>query len=121
MKNIGLILTSVVSSAAGQLCMRKLMLQTGEVSLGISFIKHLPVIFSNGFLWLGLFCYGSGLFFWMIVLSKVDISFAYLFTSLNFVIITTMGALLFGEHISVMRIAGLVVICFGLFIVAKAG
>jgi multidrug transporter EmrE-like cation transporter len=119
MKNIGLILISVSLSAAAQLCMRKLMLQTGSISFGISFIKHLPFMFANIFLWLGLLFYGSGLLFWLIVLSKTDLSFAYLFTSLNFAVITVMGHLLFGEHISFMRIAGLIFICLGLCIVAR--
>ncbi|MDR2097440.1 MAG: 4-amino-4-deoxy-L-arabinose transferase [Spirochaetaceae bacterium] len=118
MRNIGLILISVSLSAAAQLCMRKLMLQTGAVSFEISFIKHLPFMFTNIFFWLGLLFYGSGLFFWLIVLSKTDISFAYLFTSLNFVVITVMGHLLFGEHISLMRTAGLVLICLGLCVIA---
>jgi multidrug transporter EmrE-like cation transporter len=119
MKNIGLIIVSVSLGASAQLCMRKLMLETGEVTFELSSIKYAPIILKNIFLWLGLLFYGAGLFFWLIVLSKADLSFAYLFTSLNFVVITVMGHLFFAEHISPMRIAGLILICLGLCVTAR--
>jgi multidrug transporter EmrE-like cation transporter len=119
LKKLGFILISISLNASAQLCMRKLMLETGEISFEPSVIKLAPVMLRNIFLWLGLLFYGSGLFFWLIVLSKVDLGFAYLFTSLNFVVITAAGRLLFGEQISLMRIAGLVLICLGLCIAAR--
>jgi multidrug transporter EmrE-like cation transporter len=72
----------------------------------------------NPFLWIGLLCYGLSLIFWIITVSKFDISFAYLFMSLGFVIVTVGGHFLFGERISFMRIAGLALICFGVCITA---
>jgi hypothetical protein len=38
--------------------------------------------------------------------TTVDISFAYLFTSLNFMVIAVMAYFLFGKHIFLMRIVG---------------
>jgi multidrug transporter EmrE-like cation transporter len=119
MKNLGLILTAVIFGAVAQLSVRKMMLQVGEVSFSPSLIKFLPAMLTNIFLWIGLFCYGVSFFFWVITVSRVDIGFAYAFMSLGFVVVTVMGHFLFGEYISVMRIAGLLLICIGLCVIAR--
>lgn len=122
MKNIVLILAASILTAAGQLCMRKGMLQIGRVSFAPSLFERLPAMLGSGFLWLGMFAYISSLCLWLITLSRVDVSFAYVILSaVSFVIVTVMAHFLFGENIPLMRIAGLLVICVGLFIVARAG
>jgi multidrug transporter EmrE-like cation transporter len=121
-KNIVLVVILAVFTAAGQLCVRKGMLQTGRLSFALSSLERLPSMLANIYLWLGLLCYGSSLILWLITISRVDVSFAYLIQcAVSFVIVTVMAHLLFGENIPAMRVAGLVVICLGLFIVAKAG
>jgi multidrug transporter EmrE-like cation transporter len=122
MRNIVLILAAAVLAAAGQLCMRKGMLQIGYVSFAPSMFERLPAMLGNIFLWLGLFAYASSLILWLIALSRVDVGFAYLIQSaVSFVVVAVMSHFIFGEYISFMRAAGLLVICFGVFIVARAG
>jgi multidrug transporter EmrE-like cation transporter len=121
-KNTGLIVTAAVFVGFSQLCIRKGMLQIGRISFASSSFERLPAMFANIYLWLGLLGYFSSLVLWLITLSKTDVGFAYLIQSaLSFVIVTVMAHFIFGENIPPLRIAGLVVICFGLFIVAKAG
>jgi multidrug transporter EmrE-like cation transporter len=119
MKNILLILTGVFLNAGAQLCMRKGMLIIGEVSLNASLIKAFPAMLKNVYLWGSLLCYGVSAIVWMLVLSRVEVGFAYAFISLGFVIVAVMGVVLFGEHITLLRVAGIVLICGGLFLVAK--
>jgi multidrug transporter EmrE-like cation transporter len=119
MKNIAVILTVVMLSASAQLCMRKRMLQIGEISFSPAFVKHFPAMLANRFLWIAIFCYAASLILWLIVLSSVPVSFAYMFMSLSYVLVAVMGRLFFNEHISYMRVAGLIVICTGVFIVSK--
>jgi multidrug transporter EmrE-like cation transporter len=121
-KNIFLILASAVFTAAGQLCMRKGMMQIGSISFAPSMLERLPAMLGNIFLWLGLFAYASSLFFWLITLSRVGVGFAYLIQCSGcFVIITVISHFILGEDMPLMRIAGLLIICLGLFIVARTG
>jgi multidrug transporter EmrE-like cation transporter len=63
--------------------------------------------------------YGVSIVTWMIVLSRVEVSFAYAFSSLGFVLVTIMGALILKEHISAQRLTGIVVVCIGLIAIAR--
>jgi multidrug transporter EmrE-like cation transporter len=120
MKNIVLILTSVLLNAGAQLFMRKGMLHIGKVSIASSFLKVLPQMITNIFLWLSLVCYGISIVTWMIVLSRVEVSFAYAFLSLGFVFVTIFGYFIFKEHITYIRIIGIVLICTGVIFVSKS-
>jgi multidrug transporter EmrE-like cation transporter len=121
MKNILLILMSVFLNASAQLLMRKGMLKVGEVATDFSaLVKALPSMAMNIFLWLSLLCYGISILTWMMVLSKVEVSFAYAFLSLGFVFVTIIGYFVFNEHITPIRIIGIALICFGVFFVSKS-
>jgi multidrug transporter EmrE-like cation transporter len=101
MNNILLILTSVSLNAAAQVLMRTGMLQVGEVGVNAqTLFKALPGMAGNGFLWLSILCYGISILIWMIVLSRVEVSFAYAFSSLGFVLVTIFGSFILKEHIS---------------------
>jgi len=119
MKNILLILASVSLNACAQVLMRKGMLVIGEVSITNSLLKALPQMAANIFLWSSLFCYGMSILIWMTVLSRVEVSFAYAFSSLGYVLVTVMGVVVLKESISVLRIAGILVVCIGVILVAK--
>jgi multidrug transporter EmrE-like cation transporter len=120
MKNIALILVSIALNAAAQIFMRFGMLKVGEVEIGASLIKAVPRMITSIFLWLSIVCYGISMVSWMVVLSKVEVSFAYAFLSLGFVLVTILGALFLREHISIQRIVGICVVCCGIILVARS-
>jgi multidrug transporter EmrE-like cation transporter len=119
MKNIPLILASVSLNAVGQVLIRQGMMRVGEASIsGAFFTQVLPRMIFNGFLWLAFLCYGMSILLWTIILSKTEVSFAYAFSSLGFVLVTLMSAAFLHEHISVLRITGITVVCAGIVLVA---
>jgi multidrug transporter EmrE-like cation transporter len=120
MKNILLILTSVSLNASAQLLMRKGMLRIGEVSIAYSLLKVLPQMITNIFLWLSLCCYGISIITWMIVLSRVEVSYAYAFSSLGFILVTIMGVIFLREQISTLKMLGICIICLGVIILARS-
>jgi multidrug transporter EmrE-like cation transporter len=120
MKNIVLILCGVFLNAGAQLFMRKGMLQIGPISLNAASVKMLPKLASNMFLWLSIFCYITSALIWMIILSKVEVSFAYSFISLGFVVVVIAGYVLFNEHITLNRVAGIILISIGVIFVSKS-
>lgn len=76
---------------------------------------------TNAWVMGGMFLHVSALVVWLWALSKVDISFAYPFLALGYVLVSAMAWLWLGEVLNQMKILGMVVIVIGIFILAKAG
>lgn len=56
---------------------------------------------------------------WMATMSKLEISYAYPFTSLGFVAVVLLSAFLFGEPLNVWRVVGVIVIAIGISVAAQ--
>lgn len=69
----------------------------------------------------GMFLHISALVVWLWALSKVDISFAYPFLALGYVLVSIMAWFWLGEELSPMRSLGMGIIIIGIFVLAKAG
>lgn len=67
----------------------------------------------------GTMCYALSTIFWLIALSRADLSFVYPFIALTFVIIFIASFLLFHENMSVMRISGAVIIICGIIVLVR--
>ena len=67
----------------------------------------------------GLFCYGLGFLVWLIVLSKAEVSYAYPLISLGYVFTAVLAWFLFGEALTEIRMVGIVIICLGVFLIAR--
>lgn len=57
---------------------------------------------------------------WMAALTKFNLSFAYPFMSLSFVIVLALSALLFGEPLTPHKIVGMALVIVGLFISSRS-
>ena len=56
---------------------------------------------------------------WIGAISKFELSYAYPFMSLNFVIVVILSLIFFSEDLNWYKMGGLAVICLGVFIVSK--
>lgn len=117
--NIILILISVLLNCAAQLFIRKGMLQIGEVGAA-ALVKVLVPMLLNAYLWSAMLCYAVSILLWMAVLSKVEVSFAYPFLSIGYVVAAVVGYYYFGESLSLIRIVGILVICIGVFLISRS-
>ena len=59
-------------------------------------------------------------FCWIIALSKFELSFAYPFMSLSFVLVVLFSWMLFAEQVSLVRWLGVMVICLGVFLISRS-
>ena len=57
-----------------------------------------------------------GMLSWMLALSKTELSYAYPFTSLSFVLILFASAIAFDEPLTATKIAGMALIVAGIFV-----
>lgn len=55
---------------------------------------------------------------WVATLTRFELSFAYPFMALNFVVVTLVGAIAFSEAVNAYKLVGLLVVCSGLIVVA---
>lgn len=67
----------------------------------------------------GLLVYVCASALWIYVLNKAELSFAYPIQSLAFVFALIVGATVFKEQVTVWKVAGVVVICLGVFIMTR--
>ncbi len=68
----------------------------------------------------GLAMYGVGTLIWLNVLSRMDLSLAYPFVGLSFLITALLGYLLFHEPFHPGRIAGTALVIAGVILVARS-
>ena len=117
MKNILLILSSVALNALAQLFVRQGMLKIGSVSLKIGQMWNMCIsFFSNLYLWGGMLCYAVSLVLWMVVLSKVNVSLAYPFSCVGFIITAILAYFFLNEPLTLQKCVGIAVICLGVII-----
>lgn len=57
---------------------------------------------------------------WMAAMTRLDLNYAYPFTSLAFVIVMAFSVLFLGEQLNFARIAGTLLVVAGLVIIARA-
>ncbi|MFM6854298.1 MAG: hypothetical protein ACKOUM_09490 [Sphingopyxis sp.] len=72
------------------------------------------------FVILGLALYGFGTLLWLFVLARLPLTAAYPFVGMGFIITMVIGATALGEHLSIMRMAGAVLIALGCVLVARS-
>ena len=122
MKTIALALLAPLIGTLGQLFLKFGMRQVGPVS-GSVLSNPAPLLlamFSNPLILIAVPLYASGFVIWSIVLSKLDLSYAYPFMALAYVLVPLLSWLVLGEHIPTMRWVGIAVICVGLVLVGWA-
>lgn len=117
--NTGLILASVLMNCTAQIFMRQGMIKVGEIGIPQLF-SHALILLSNIWLWASLLCYGISVILWLVVVSRVEISYAYPFLSIGYVVVAISGYMLFGENVNIYRISGILVICFGVFLISRS-
>jgi multidrug transporter EmrE-like cation transporter len=121
MQPIVLILLSVSLGVVGQLVLKAGVARLGALSLGESGALRVGWrISTNPVIWAGLATYGLGTFFWLIALSRVELGYAYPFLSLSYVLVMLTSWIVFKEQMSLLRLVGVGVICFGVYAVAGA-
>jgi len=66
---------------------------------------------------IGLAIYVLSALLWIVVLSNADVSYAFPFISLGYVLVTILSGLILKEKISLLRVLGVLIIIAGVIIV----
>ncbi len=114
----GLMMMTVLASAFGQLCLKIGALQLGKVN-SENAVSHVLSIATTPPLIAGLFAYGMGAVFYILVLTRVNLSVAAPSASLIYLASVLIGYFFFKEAITPARIAGMGFIMCGVVLVAS--
>lgn len=100
------------------------LLKTGVSQIGIITNLSFPTFFhtflkmvTNPFIITGLSLYLLSTFFWLILLSRLDLSFLYPFGALQYILIYISAFFFLNESINLGKIVGLSLILIGIFII----
>jgi drug/metabolite transporter (DMT)-like permease len=115
------IMISVLGGAAGQIMLKRGMSSMGALTLNAGQVG--PILWrmgTNPFVIGGLAIYAASTIFWLLALSRVDLSYAYPFASMSYVIMLIAAWQLFGENITFLRLAGSAVIMLGVLLISRS-
>lgn len=116
-----LILLGVLLNAAAQLLLKAGMSQIGHfefslantIPIGMKVMVNVPIIG-------GLFLYVVSVGVWLLVLSRVQVSFAYPMLSIGYIVNALAAYYLFDEPLTSVRMLGIFIIIAGVYLVAQS-
>lgn len=115
-----LILVSVSCSALAQISLKHGMsVQAVQAVLAGGRTAAIALaVASSPTVWVGLFLYAFSALVWLFVLARVDVSVAYAFVALGFLLTMALGFLLLGEPLTLQKVAGTLLVVLGVWLVA---
>jgi drug/metabolite transporter (DMT)-like permease len=111
---------TVLFTVYGQLIIKHEIDSVGGIPTDQSAIGYLiKFMFLRPLVLSGLFSAVLASFAWVAALSKFELSYAYPFMSLNFVVVVALSIALFGETLNAYKFIGIALICLGVFVVSR--
>jgi len=109
-----MLIVAVSLGAAGQMCLKYGVNLLGEGASPVVVLKGIftPYVFG------GFVLYAVSSLFYLIALSRLELSFAYPFVALSFVMVLVLCWLLLGESLPPLRVIGVGLIVIGVLTVA---
>ena len=118
---IGLILVSVTLAAVAQVTLKAGMNHVTDASGGQLALNgdSLKQIASQVWVWAGLAIFAVSAVLWLFALSRANLSFAYPFAALGYVIIVIASILFLDEHVQPLTWVGVALIIGGILLIAQ--
>jgi multidrug transporter EmrE-like cation transporter len=122
MQTVLLVLVPVLIGVIGQLLLKKGMTAVGQFDFSAAgqIIPQFFRAFTNPWVFAGFAFYFLSSLFWMIVVSRVELSVAYPMLSLGYAVVLLASFFLFGEKVSSVRWLGVIVIMLGVTLISRS-
>ncbi len=115
-----LVLTTALLNTSAQLILKAGMEKIGEFNFAINNILPIGIkIIFSPFIITGIIIYVISLALWLLLLSRVPVGVAYPMSSLGFVFNAIGAYFIFGEHLSYPQVIGILIIVFGVYLLAQ--
>ncbi|MGD2141197.1 MAG: EamA family transporter [Burkholderiales bacterium] len=121
MNYLPLILLGVLLNAGAQLLLKEGMRRINHFDFVWANLAPVGMqVAANPFVLAGLFSYVVSVVVWLLVLSRVDVSFAYPMLSVGYIVNAIAAYYLFGEDLSLTRVSGILVITVGVYLISRS-
>ena len=116
-----IILAGVLLNSGAQLLLKAGARAIGSVSVGsgASLAAAAWGAAMQPWIGIGLFCYFISAGLWIVALTRVDVTVAYPMLSMGYVIAALLAWQLFGEQLTMARVAGISIILLGVVVLAR--
>jgi len=116
-----LILLGVLLNACAQILLKTGMNQIGHFTFSPENVLPISLkVIGNFPIMSGLVCYALSVIVWLMVLSRVQVSYAYPMLSIGYIVSALAGYYLLGEDLSLIRMTGIVVIIAGVYLISQS-
>jgi drug/metabolite transporter (DMT)-like permease len=116
----GYIAATLVFTVYSQLIMRWQVAEAGLIPVNLSGkVFYILNLLLNPWVLSGIVATFLAGVSWMLVMAKFEVSYAYPFVSLNYILVLAAGFLLFNEAISATKMAGSALVILGIIVLAK--
>jgi len=115
-----LILLGVLLNAGAQLLLKEGMNRIGHFDF--SFANIFPIslkVLTNVPILAGLTSYVISVVVWLLVLSRVEVSYAYPMLSIGYIVNAVAAYFLFAEALTPTRVVGIAIIIFGVYLISQ--
>ena len=119
MVNFILLFISISLAIVGQIMMKQGMIMFGQFPITQLLSKILPMVFQP-YVFVGILCFGVSSVFWLVVLSRIELSMAYPLVSIAYIVTAIFSYFIFKENITLIRWIGILTICLGVFLVSRS-
>ncbi|HUS16656.1 MAG TPA: hypothetical protein VM536_16800 [Chloroflexia bacterium] len=120
MRTFGVLLIAIALSVTGETLLKKGIDSIGSLDLRP---ERIPAtfwtVFTTPLILLGFALIFGGSLFWLVVLSKWNLSLAYPLLSISYIASLFVGAVFLHEVVTPVRIAGVAVVVVGVFLITK--
>ncbi len=118
LRTFAVLLVAISLSVTGETLLKKGVNSLGSLDFApATLIPTFVRIFTTPLVFLGFVIIFGGSLFWLAVLSKWDLSLAYPLLSISYIASLFVGALFLGEQVTLIRIAGVVVVVVGVVLI----
>jgi multidrug transporter EmrE-like cation transporter len=107
--------------AFGQIALKYGMSTVSLGAAGLGLARQVVRAIFTPYVFLGFVCYAVSSCFWLVVISKWNLSYAYPMIAIGYVLVVFLSRLLFKEAVTPLQWLGIVMMCSGLAIVTRFG
>ena len=119
MHGIVYVLISVFFNVFGQYSMKQGMQKFGEVTFDNNILATIMKMFLLPNVILGLLFYAVSTVFWLIALSKIELSVAYPMLSMGYILLMIISYFLLNESITVYKVVGTLLVVAGVTLISR--
>lgn len=119
LRAVGLLLIAICLTVTGELLVKHGMNRLGTLHLS-ALLPMIPRMLRSPFIMGGFAFIGGGAVFWLAVISRVDLSFAYPMLSLGYILVLIFSAIFLKEHVNTVRWIGALIIILGVYLITRS-